>query len=240
MAERFELAAFAYAHRGLWRKTGPSENSLEAFLLAAEHGLGIEFDVRPAADGAPIIFHDPLLDRMTDQSGVVEARTSEDLIGLPLKGGGEIIDLKALLDVWPDHLPLLCELKIDGSTDPAAFAARVATLIDTHKGCAAMMSFSARAVASVPMTIMRGQLISLSNGDRSEDLTRIAKSKVDYFACHTDDAANPSLQAARSNQPLVTWTVKSEAQCRDLSGVTDSQIFEGFDPGLAKRLILNR
>ena len=35
MAERFSLLDFAYAHRGLWKKGGLEENSLEAILAAA-------------------------------------------------------------------------------------------------------------------------------------------------------------------------------------------------------------
>ena len=53
MAKAFDLSAFAYAHRGLWLEAGPVENSLAAFRAAAEAGLGVEFDVRPAADGTP-------------------------------------------------------------------------------------------------------------------------------------------------------------------------------------------
>ena len=71
LAERFTLSDYAYAHRGLWTADGLTENSLEALLAAAENGLGIEFDVRPAADGVPIIFHDPVLERMTGEAGAV-------------------------------------------------------------------------------------------------------------------------------------------------------------------------
>ena len=240
LAERFDLGAYAYAHRGLWSDRGPTENSLDAFLMAADLGFGIEFDVRPAADGVPIIFHDPQLDRMTHESGPVEQRAASDLLGLSLKGSGEIISLSALLDAWPAQTPLLCGMKIDGATNPPAFCARVAILTAAHKGPAAMMSFSIEAVASIPDSIMRGQLIAPTNGDPSADLASTARVTVDYLACHTGDAANPSLQTARAATPLITWTVKDAEMCADLSKLTDSQIFEGFDPKLAKRHILNR
>ena len=76
LAERFNLTDFAYAHRGLWTADGPTENSLDAFLQAAEQGLGIEFDVRPSSDGVPIVFHDPELDRMTSETGATEDRSA--------------------------------------------------------------------------------------------------------------------------------------------------------------------
>ena len=56
MARGFDLGAFAYAHRGLWLKEGPPENSLAGFRAAAKAGLGAEFDLRPARDGTAMIF----------------------------------------------------------------------------------------------------------------------------------------------------------------------------------------
>lgn len=240
MAERFKLSDFVYAHRGLWTQDGLTENSLDALLAAANHGLGIEFDVRPAADGLPIIFHDPVLDRMTDQTGRVEASPSAILSGMPLKGGGEIISFEHLLAVWPCTTPLLCELKVDGDTDPTAFAGRVSALLDDHAGPAAAMSFSPIAVAALPSSIMRGQLILPSDMTGAKDLTAIADTKVDFFACHVSDAAHASLQIGRDHTPIVSWTVKDEDTCLALAPFTDSQIFEGFDPALAKRHILHK
>ena len=88
MAKRFRILDFAYAHRGLWSAETFAENSLEAILAAAESGLGCELDVRPAACGTPIVFHDPLLDRMTGAVGPVAERPSDALTALTLNGGG--------------------------------------------------------------------------------------------------------------------------------------------------------
>ena len=239
MAERFDPSVYAYAHRGLWTIDGPPENSLAAFLAAADHGLGIEFDVRPAADGIPVIFHDPVLNRTTNQDGPVETRTGAELTGISLIGGGTIITLETLLQAWPATTPLLCEMKIDGDTDPAQFAGSVAALINHHSGPAAMMSFSTDAVAAIPDHIQRGQLILPSSMNEASDPAATPTIDVDYLACHVSDAANPGLQSARANLPLITWTVKDLATCEALSAITDSQIFEGFNPALAKRHILN-
>ena len=240
LAERFNLSDYAYAHRGLWTKGGLTENSLDACLAAASAGLGIEFDVRPSMDGVPLIFHDPELDRMTFESSSFEEAAAKDLIGLPLRGGGEIISLQSLLDQWPASTPLLCELKIDGRTDPQAFAQDVGKLLLAHNGPVAAMSFSRRAVAALPSPLIRGQLIAPSSETGQDNLAATPSVQVDYLACHVSDAHNASLQAARQDMPLITWTVRSEAECLALRRVTDAQIFEGFDPALAKRHILNR
>lgn len=50
----------AIAHRGAWKNTGATENSLSSLKSAIEIGCGAsEFDIWMAADGVPIINHDP-------------------------------------------------------------------------------------------------------------------------------------------------------------------------------------
>lgn len=240
LADRFQVGNFAYAHRGLWSKNGPDENSLSAFRAASEAGLGIEFDIRPSADGLPMIFHDPMLDRMTNRTGPFEAYHSADLVDIQLRSGDLIPTLRSLLDVWPARTPLLCELKIDGSTDPIAFANCVSEMLADFSGPAAIMSFSRAAVSAVPNDCMRGQLIMPSKRSGEANLAATPIVPVDYLACHVSDAENASLQEARNHLPLVTWTVTDAETSAALAAVTDGQIFEGFDPGLVKRHIVNR
>ena len=84
LAKEFQLSDYAYAHRGLWSENGLPENSMKAFLAAATSGLGIEFDVRPSADGVPVVFHDKTLHRMTNEFGLVEERSASELIRIEL------------------------------------------------------------------------------------------------------------------------------------------------------------
>jgi glycerophosphoryl diester phosphodiesterase len=56
------IFAPAIAHRGLWSKDGPPENSLGAFEAACEAGYGIELDVQLSSDGEAIVFHDSKLE----------------------------------------------------------------------------------------------------------------------------------------------------------------------------------
>ncbi|MEM9841930.1 MAG: glycerophosphodiester phosphodiesterase family protein, partial [Pseudomonadota bacterium] len=236
----FDLSEFVYAHRGLWRSGGPSENSLDAFMAASDAGLGIEFDVRPSADGVPIIFHDMDLQRMASSEDLVEAHPASNLVGRALQGGGLIPALTDLLDVWPADLPLLCELKVDGATDPAAFAHRVGGLLLRHQGLCAAMSFSTRAVKALPDGVMRGQLVTPHQISETAFGAALSNTDVAYFACHVSDAGRGELQTLRARHPIVAWTVTDPEQCAALSELTDSQIFEGFNPTLAKRHILNR
>lgn len=66
------------AHRGA--SAVAPENTLAAFRRAMEFGAdGIEFDVRLAADGIPVVIHDPSLRRTAGRRGKVAAYSSEEL-----------------------------------------------------------------------------------------------------------------------------------------------------------------
>jgi hypothetical protein len=58
------------AHRGA--ATLATENTLEAYAAAMDYGAdGCEIDVRRCADGVLVLFHDDMLDRLTDGFGKV-------------------------------------------------------------------------------------------------------------------------------------------------------------------------
>lgn len=60
-------------HRGAARRA--PENTLAGLRRAKELGCAwVEFDVRLTADGAPVLCHDPTLDRTTDGHGLVSAQ----------------------------------------------------------------------------------------------------------------------------------------------------------------------
>ncbi len=67
-----------FGHRG-GSRVGP-ENTAVAFARAMELGAdGFECDVRLSADGVPVVIHDATLERTTDATGAVHARTADEL-----------------------------------------------------------------------------------------------------------------------------------------------------------------
>jgi glycerophosphoryl diester phosphodiesterase len=71
----------AYAHRG-WHvgELDGCENTVAAFVAAADHGLGyVEMDVHASADGVPFVHHDPTLDRTTGATGRIDALPAAEL-----------------------------------------------------------------------------------------------------------------------------------------------------------------
>lgn len=114
-----------YAHRG-GSALGP-ENTIAAFDLGLAAGAdGLELDVRLSADGIPVVVHDATLDRTTDATGPVSARTAEELArvdagcrfagdvgAFPFRGRG--IGVPTLIDVLRRYpqVPTIVELKVD-------------------------------------------------------------------------------------------------------------------------------
>ncbi len=240
MAEAFTLGDFDYAHRGLWTQAGPPENSLAAFAAAAAKGYGVELDVRPSLDGVPVVFHDRTLDRMTGQTGPVADRHHRDLKQMRLRGSDETLPtLEMLLERWPGQTPILCEIKIDGDTDPAGFARTVGGMLSARDLPVAAMSFSPGAVAALPAGLMRGQLFEASDSDPPADRTRlldrVAAGGADYLAVALSDSAWMSDWARAHGLPLTVWTVRDSGLIPGLMQQVDAVIFEGFEPALAKR-----
>jgi glycerophosphoryl diester phosphodiesterase len=112
------------AHRG-GCALGP-ENTLAAFDLGLAAGAdGIELDVHLSADGIPVVHHDDTLDRTTDTTGAVSARTARDLAevdagsrfeagsAFPFRGRGiGVPTLREVLGRYPAALTTI-ELKVD-------------------------------------------------------------------------------------------------------------------------------
>jgi glycerophosphoryl diester phosphodiesterase len=82
------VATLRLAHRGDWRVA--PENTLPAFLaaLAVPGCDGLEFDVRLAADGVPVLLHDETLTRVQGRPERVDELPSRvlDDLGVPTLG----------------------------------------------------------------------------------------------------------------------------------------------------------
>lgn len=89
-------------------------------MRAFEHAIGLgyaylETDAHATADGVLVAFHDKTLDRVTDQTGAIAAKTYRDVAAARIGGTDPIPRLEDLLAAWPD-----VRFNIDVKDAPAA------------------------------------------------------------------------------------------------------------------------
>jgi glycerophosphoryl diester phosphodiesterase len=91
----------AFAHRG--GAAHKPENSWTAFQHAVKLGYAyLETDARATSDGKLVAFHDRTLDRVTDASGPIGARTYPEVSAVRVAGSEPIPLIEDLLGAWPD------------------------------------------------------------------------------------------------------------------------------------------
>ena len=118
----------AMAHRG--GGIEHLENTRPAFEACVAMGYRyLETDVRVSADGVPIVFHDPTLDRVTDRTGRVDRLPWSELAAAHIGGREPILRLEDLLGAWPD-VRFNLDIKAPGVVGPLARTVRRLGAVD--------------------------------------------------------------------------------------------------------------
>jgi glycerophosphoryl diester phosphodiesterase len=90
----------AFAHRGGAAEV--PENTWAAFAHAVSLGYRyVETDIRATRDGVAVALHDPSIDRVSGQTGLVAKMTWPQLQAVPFADGREIPRLDEMLAAWP-------------------------------------------------------------------------------------------------------------------------------------------
>jgi glycerophosphoryl diester phosphodiesterase len=234
------------AHRGL-HGGGLIENSLGAARAAVDAGYAIEVDLQLSADNEVIVFHDDTLDRLTDATGPLSARTLAELKQVALRGSNERIPtLQELLSLVAGRTPLVLELKSEWNGDER-LPARMAKVLTGYSGPVAGMSFDPDilvALRKYAPALPRGivaeryyddpewraltgaQKFSLGN------LLHLARTRPHFVAYYIRDLPAFAPLVARNvlGMKLLTWTVRSDEDRHKARRWRAQMIFEGFRP----------
>ena len=247
MAAPAWLTARPIAHRGYHdAAAGRLENTLPAAEAAIARNFPIECDLQLTADGEAVVFHDDTLERLTEASGPLAARTLAEVRAVRFRNNdARIPTLEELLDLVDGRVGLVIELKSRFSGDRRLEAA-VAPVLAAYTGPAVVMSFdpaSMTAMRRLAPTLPRGMLAdrfraadwpALSTGQRFAYATMAAAAAVlPSFAAYDVTAlpASPPLALRHFfGLPLLTWTVRTPAERAIARQWADQMIFEGFDP----------
>ena len=235
------------AHRGLHVKAqGRIENTASAFEAAIAKGFGIECDLQPAQDYAPVVFHDDTLGRLTEGKGPVKApdaaalkrdrRCTERAIAF--------CPLQEFLELVRGRVPLLIEIKSDWQ-EGDQFAHAIAPILKRYKGPYGLMSFDPRRVqpfAELLPGVPRGIVAGGIRKDRHAvpwirrwsvpTLWRNDFLRPDFLAYYVRGlpSAAANLSKRPRGMPLFTWTVRTPADRAKADRHADAMIFEGFEP----------
>lgn len=106
-----------FGHRGA--SAYAPQNTLPSFQLALDQGVdGIEFDVHLSSDGVPVVFHDFVLDHLTDGTGLIHEQPLSELKQLDAGGkfsaqfaGVRIPTLAEVFELIGDQVMLNVEIK---------------------------------------------------------------------------------------------------------------------------------
>jgi glycerophosphoryl diester phosphodiesterase len=123
----FDVPFAAFAHRGgaTYEPNLFRENSIHAFKEAVALGYRyLETDVHATRDGVLLAFHDRVLDRVTDRTGVVAELTYAQIADARIHGLDPIPRLSELLAEFPD-----ARFNIDAKS-PTAVALLAATIAE--------------------------------------------------------------------------------------------------------------
>lgn len=240
------------AHRGLHDiLAGRPENSLAAARAACDAGYALEIDVRRAADGVAMVFHDATLTRMTRTRGRLANLGSAALRRLPLAGSAERIPtLEELLHHLGPDTPVLIEMKpasprLSGADDGLAEA--VAEAIAGHAGPLAVMSFDPGPVAQMAALrpdIARGLVTCRFPMREWPHVPRARRARLaaiaDYDAVGASFISHDArrLKMARvaalkaEGAAVLCWTIRSPGDERAARRIADGITFEGYLPAL--------
>ena len=234
------------AHRGYHdRAAGRVENSLSAVSAAVAAGSGIEIDLQLSGDGVAMVFHDDVLDRLTDQRGPVSARSAAELGAIRLTGGTDTIPtLLQVLKVMDGRVPLLIEIKdqtmtlTDGrleaatARDLAGYAGPVA-LMSFNPGCVAHM---ARLAPHLPRGLTTDAFdptdwapLPVQTCNRLRGIPDFDATDSSFISHDARDLASPRVAALKAaGASILTWTIRSpkaEAAARKIAA---NVTFEGY------------
>lgn len=234
------------AHRGL-HGGGLIENTLGAVRAAVDANYAIEVDLLLTADGEVVVFHDDTLDRLTNASGPVTARTLAELKQVAIHGTDERIPtLQELLGAVAGRTPLVLELK-SGWEGNDPLAAKTAEILKSYAGPVAAMSFDPRILIALqkyapglPRGIVAERYyrdpswgpLSWAQRFRLGNLLHFLQTKPHFVAYYVNDLPAVAPLAARYilGMKLLTWTIRSEQDRRKARWWANQMIFEGFRP----------
>jgi glycerophosphoryl diester phosphodiesterase len=227
------------AHRGFHDLNNKRwENTLPAFEAAARRGYAIECDVHLTSDSVPVIFHDHGLQRLTGTHGNIWQRTAAEIAALRIGGTGDHPPtLREMLDLVAGRVPLVVELKgVPGHDE--GLVERVCEMLRAYDGTTAIMSFDHWLIRQFPAharDIPTGLTACGSLTHELEQHFSMLGHGISFVSYGVFDLPNRFITFVREKleMPVISWTVREQADVTKTFAHVDQMTFEGFEPDSA-------
>ncbi|MEA4920672.1 MAG: glycerophosphodiester phosphodiesterase family protein [Clostridiaceae bacterium] len=243
-----KLKKYRYAHRGLHSiENKIAENTIPAFVAAAQKRFGVELDIRETKDGKLAVIHDSNLKRLCGIDKTVEELTYDELRQLKVLGTEEHPPLfQDVLEIYEGIAPLIIEIKVY-KDNVQSLCERALRMLSGYKGDYCIESFDPRAVKwfkdNSPNTV-RGQLAAnfLKKTDDSglpyyqrfvlTNLLTNFLTRPDFIAYKYSDrnCLAPRIVCGLFRAQEVSWTIDTTKDLADAEKKGAIPIFERFIP----------
>ena len=196
------------AHRGAWKNTGATENSIAALQFAIAMGCqGSEFDVHLSADSVLVVNHDPII-----QGKTIHTSTAAELLALKLPSGENMPSLESYIKagVTQNKTKLILEIKPTINNERALqLTHKVVDLVRNLKAQAWVdyISFDYNICLEL-LRIDPYARVAYLNGDKSPEI--LAKDKLwglDYNQAVFQKNPEWIAQAKQKGLTINAWTV---------------------------------
>lgn len=196
------------AHRGFAAEY--PENTLAAVRRSGERADAVEVDARRCGSGEIVVIHDETVDRVSDETGRVDAFTADELAGLSVLGSGEGVPLLAdVAAALPEETGLLVELK---ETAIAADAIQAVGSEDDFVVCSFHTAALRACRAADPGVSVALNVVESTGVEAALDLG------CDAIQPHVDSCSPAFVRRAHDAGLRVTaWTVEDRGTARALS-----------------------
>ncbi len=232
-------------HRGLHNKNkNIYENSRSAFQASIEYSLPIECDIQCSKDGKAVVFHDKMLDRLTNRTGSVNALNLNEITQIKLGRSEDYIQsFKDFLSQVDGKVPLLIEIKDQsGELGPklGGFMDDLVKSLLAYNGAYAIISFNPYMIAYLRKAMPKACLglvtddflsqawsyIPQDRAERLNSLAEIPDLDIDFVSHNWKDLQ----RVEHLKIPKLCWTVKSPSDEIMARKIADNITFEQYMP----------
>lgn len=222
------------AHRGLHNEK-MTENGLNAFKNAIDHGVAFEFDIHLTKDNELIVCHDENLVRTTGKEGIIEDLTLQEIRdNYRLLDGEMVPTLQEVFDLNQEKVPMVIELKVFRKNyKPLAAKCKEAFKAIKDKRNALIISFDPRSLWPLKKEgFIRSLLVA-----KSDEYT--------WFFRHTVESVDLDIKLFEENRVkryvknhfTNVWTIENEEQLNSMLPYVDTVTYQYIDSELVKKAL---